>query len=171
MNNSRYEEFCNEAKRNVARAKAFAEALEGYSLDEEDIAAIKMAFPQAKFKCVGAYLGAYDEEYHEVLLERWKSEQKTKISSILNDTTEWYQAKWEDSLYFGWCAVNFFPDDGEEYYGYCKVSKKELAEMLAEEEPYIDAGRVIENEYVLDDLGDKIDPANFVYLEEAGFNI
>ena len=167
----RYNEFYEASRSDLARAKAFAEALEGYSLDEEDIAAIKAAFPQAKFKCVGAYLGAYDEEYHEVLLERWKSEQKMKISSILNDTTEWYQAKWEDSPYFGWCAVNFFPDDGEEYYGYCKVSKKELAEMLAEEEPYIDAGRVIENEYILKDLGSVVDPSGFDYLTEAGFNI
>ena len=95
-----------------------------FIIDEKSKDAIKSVFPQARFENEGAYLGAYDEEYHEVLLERWKSEQKMKISSILNDTTEWYQAKWEDSPYFGWCAVNFFPDDGEEYYGYCKVSKK-----------------------------------------------
>ena len=43
--------------------------------------------------------------------------------------------------------------------------------MLAEEEPYIDAGRVIENEYVLKDLGSVVDPSGFACLTEAGFNI
>ena len=170
-NNIRFKEFYQASQNDLARAKAFAKSICEYPLDEEDVRIIKLAFPKASFKHIGTTEGAYDEEAHNELLREWQDKQKRRIQKILEDDTEWYQAKWEDSPYFGWCAVNFFPDDGKEYEGYYKVSKTELAEMLAEEEPYIDAGRRLENEYMLISIGNVIDPSGFDYVTERGFNI
>ena len=171
-NNKRFEEFYQASQDNVARAKAFAEALEKYSLDEEDIAAIKLAFPKANFKYVGATFGAYDEEYHEQLLHEWREQQKAKIEEVRNSSHQKYLARVESSSYFGWVKVDYYPTEGnEESYGYDTVTKGELIELLQEEIPYIDAGYEIVNEYVLVSIGDVVDPSGFDYLIEAGFNI
>ena len=172
-NNKRFEEFYQASQRDLARAKAFAESISEYPLDEEDVRIMKLAFPKASFKFVGATFGAYDEEYHEQLLHKWREQQLVKIDEVRNSSHQNYLARVESSSYFGWVKVDYYPiKEGEkESYGYSTVTKDELVELLKEEVPYIDAGYEIVNEYVLKDLGDKIDPANFVYLEEAGFNI
>ena len=173
MNNGRFEEFYNASKSDLARARAFAEALEGYSLDEEDIAAIKLAFPKASFKYVGATFGAYDEEAHEELLREWKSEQKRKIDEVRNSSHQKYQARVESSSYFGWVKVDYYPikEVEKESYDYSTVTKNELVELIKSEIPYIDAGYELVNEYVLVSIGDVVDPSGFGYIEEAGFNI
>ena len=172
-NNIRFKEFYQASQGDLARAKAFAEALEGYSLDEEDIAAIKLAFPKAKFRCVGATFGAYNEEAHEELLRKWKQQQDARIDEVRNSSHQKYQTRVESSSYFGWVKVDYYPiKEGEkESYGYSTVTKGELIELLKEEVPYIDAGRVLENEYILTSLGNVVDPSRFDYLTEAGFNI
>ena len=171
---SRFEKFYEASKRDAAKAKAFAESIRDCSLDEEDIQAIKLAFPKANFKCVGATFGAYDEEAHEELLREWESEQKRKIDEVRNSSHQEYLARVEHSNYFGWVKVDYYPTEGNEpQWGsdYSIVNKDGLIKLIESEIPYIDAGYELVNEYVLVSVGDVVDPSGFGYIEEAGFNI